>query len=112
MHQNAVDYDGGDHGGDDWVCIEESAVQGCFIIKNIKGMMMKTTTTMMMMMAITIMTTNKMMMTITIMTTNKMMMIQVGPADGYVLTVGGFNDALSTLGDSMALHNGYKFTTK
>jgi|ERR1712192_35218 len=27
-------------------------------------------------------------------------------------TVGGFNDALSTLGDSMALHNGMKFTTK
>ena len=52
---------------------------------------------------------------------------QVGPAaDGYVLTVGGFNDALSTLGDSMTPTqptefnptggwtnlNGMKFTTK
>ena len=39
---------------------------------------------------------------------------QVGPAaDGYVLTVGGFNDALSTLGDSMIRgHNGMKFSTK
>ena len=41
-----------------------------------------------------------------------MMMMQVGPGDGYVLTVGGFNKALSTLGDSMAYHNGMKFTTK
>jgi len=39
---------------------------------------------------------------------------KVGPAaDGYVLTVGGFNDALSTLGDSMTKYeNGMKFTTK
>ena len=38
---------------------------------------------------------------------------QVGPAaDGYKLTVGGFNDALSTLGDSMAYNNGEKFSTK
>ena len=37
---------------------------------------------------------------------------QVGPGDGYVLTVGGFNDALSTLGDSMAYSNGAKFGTK
>ena len=38
---------------------------------------------------------------------------QVGPAaDGYVLTVGGFNDALSTLGDSMYINNGMKFSTK
>ena len=38
---------------------------------------------------------------------------QVGPAaDGYVLTVGGFDDALSTLGDSMTYNNGMKFTTK
>ena len=41
-----------------------------------------------------------------------MMMMQVGPGDGYVLTVGGFNKALSTLGDSMAYHNGMKFSTK
>ena len=42
-----------------------------------------------------------------------MMMIQVGPAaDGYPLTVGGFNDALSTLGDSMTYNNGMKFSTK
>ena len=44
--------------------------------------------------------------------------IEVGPAaDGYVLTVGGFNDALSTLGDSMTAErwnnlNGTKFSTK
>ena len=41
--------------------------------------------------------------------------IEVGPAaDGYVLTVGGFDDALSTLGDSMTRHNlnGMKFSTK
>ena len=38
---------------------------------------------------------------------------QVGPAaGGYVLTVGRFNDALSTLGDSMYPNNGMKFTTK
>ena len=42
--------------------------------------------------------------------------MQVGPGDGYVLTVGGFNYALSTLGDSI-LHrggnaNGMKFSTK
>ena len=74
--------------------------QEFFIIKNIKGMMMKTTTTMMMMM------------TITIMTTNKMMMVQVGPGDNYVLTVGGFNDTLSTLGDSFTYDSGMKFTTK
>ena len=41
-----------------------------------------------------------------------MVMIQVGPGDDYVLTVGGFNDALSTLGDSMAYHNGMKFSAK
>ena len=43
-------------------------------------------------------------------------LIEVGPAaDGYVLTVGGFDDALSTLGDSMTRGytlNGMKFTTK
>jgi len=38
---------------------------------------------------------------------------KVGPAaDGYVLTVGGFNDVLSTLGDSMTTSNGMKFSTK
>ena len=40
-------------------------------------------------------------------------MMQVGPEDGqYVLTVEGFNDALSTLGDSMKTHNGMKFSAK
>ena len=29
------------------------------------------------------------------------MLLQVGPGDDYVLTVKGFNDNLSTLGDSM-----------
>ena len=45
--------------------------------------------------------------------------IQVGPEDGqYVLTVEGFNDALSTLGDSLHnpeisyMHNGMKFSAK
>ena len=37
---------------------------------------------------------------------------QVGAGDDYVLTVAGFNAALSTLGDSMARHNGMKFSTK
>ena len=46
-----------------------------------------------------------------------MMMMQVGPGDDYVLTVGGFNKALSTLGDSMNSYrsvnlNGMKFSTK
>ena len=46
------------------------------------------------------------------------MTMQVGPGDDYVLTVGGFNDALSTLGESMITGNpketvnGMKFTTK
>ena len=40
-------------------------------------------------------------------------LIQVGPEEGqYVLTVEGFNDALSTLGDSLENHNGMKFSTK
>ena len=45
-------------------------------------------------------------------------MLQVGPGDDYTLTVGGFNDALSTLGDSMITNNSYwnlngmKFSTK
>ena len=43
--------------------------------------------------------------------------MQVGPGDGYVLTVGGFNYALSTLGDSLLRSrngniNGMKFSTK
>ena len=48
-----------------------------------------------------------------------MMMIQVGPGDDFMLTLGGFNDALSTLGDSMTNSynvacnlNGKKFSTK
>ena len=41
-----------------------------------------------------------------------MMMLQVGPGDGYELTVGGFNEAKSTLGDSMFYNNGWKFSTK
>ena len=46
------------------------------------------------------------------------MMLQVGPGCGYVLTVGGFNRNLSTLGDAMTAidsgytHNGMKFSTK
>ena len=47
------------------------------------------------------------------------MIVQVGPGDDYMLTVGGFNDTLSTLGDSMinsssSRHNlnGMKFSTK
>ena len=38
--------------------------------------------------------------------------MQVGAGDGYVLTVGGFNAGLSTLGDSMTYHNGMMFSTK
>ena len=56
-----------------------------------------------------------MMMTMTIKMTMKatiMMLLQVGPGDDYVLTVGGFNDAKSTLGDSMKYNNGEKFSTK
>ena len=41
-----------------------------------------------------------------------MMILQVGPGDDYRLTVEGFNDALSTLGDSMWSTNGMKFSTK
>ena len=41
-----------------------------------------------------------------------MMLFQVGPGDGYVLTVGGFNDTQSTLGDSTNYSNGMKFSTK
>ena len=41
-----------------------------------------------------------------------MMLFQVGPGDDYELTVGRFNEAKSTLGDSMRYSNGEKFTTK
>ena len=37
---------------------------------------------------------------------------QVGAGDDFVLTVTGFNAALSTLGDSMGYSNGAKFSTK
>ena len=37
---------------------------------------------------------------------------QVGQGDGYVLTVEGFNDARSTLGNYMGVHNGMKFSTR
>ena len=47
------------------------------------------------------------------MTLSKTFQMQVGSeADGYVLTVGEFNDPLSTLGDSMKYNSGMKFTTK
>ena len=59
---------------------------------------------MMMMMLVMMIVTMMMMMTTHVM--------QVGPGDDYVLTVGGFNDALSTLGDSMYYQNGRKFTAK
>ena len=42
-----------------------------------------------------------------------MMMFQVGPGDDYELTVGGFSDTQSTLGDSITYYNnGMKFSTK
>ena len=59
--------------------------------------------------------TMMMMMMMIVMIMIMIVMIQVGPRDGYVLTVGGFNAALSTLGDSMTRGyglNGMKFTTK
>ena len=41
------------------------------------------------------------------------MTLQVGPEeDGYRLTVGRFNEAQSTLGDSMDHNNGKKFSTR
>ena len=36
--------------------------------------------------------------------------LQVGPGDGYVLSVSGFNYGLSTLPDALAWHNGMKFS--
>ena len=56
-----------------------------------------------MMIMIMIMMIMMMMMTI-------MMLFQVGPGDGYELTVGGFNEAKSTLGDSM-FSNKVRFKT-
>ena len=41
-----------------------------------------------------------------------MISTQVGAGDDYVLTVAGFNAALSTLGDSMDYNDGEKFSTK
>ena len=41
-----------------------------------------------------------------------MMVFQVGAGENYVMTVGGFNSALSTLGDSMTYSNGMKFSTR
>ena len=47
-----------------------------------------------------------------------MMLVQVGPGDGYMLKLGGFNKSLSSLGDSMITKikglnlNGMKFTTR
>ena len=54
----------------------------------------------------------RMIMKIMIMT----ILMQVGTGDDYMLTVGGFNEALSSLGDSITRSgdslNGMKFTTK
>ena len=42
-----------------------------------------------------------------------MTLSQVGPEDeGYRLSVTNYNAALSTLGDSMKHHNGWKFSTR
>ena len=45
------------------------------------------------------------------MTMFTMMMIQVGPGDDYMLTLGGFNDALSTLGDSIIVSSSSTFSS-
>jgi len=37
---------------------------------------------------------------------------KVSQGPGYVLSVGGFKNSLSTLGDSLSYHNGMKFSTK
>jgi len=37
---------------------------------------------------------------------------EVGGEEGYELSVSGFNAGLSTIGDSLAFHNGMKFSTK
>ena len=58
-----------------------------------------------------------MMMLVMLIVTLMMMMMQVGPGDDYVLRVGGFNEAKSTLGDSLVTRysgesmNGRKFAT-
>ena len=48
---------------------------------------------------------------------SKLIQPQIGQGDGYTLSVGGFNDALSTLGDAMTGYsngasNGQKFSTR
>ena len=67
----------------------------------------------MMMVAVSVLT---MMLNMIMMMMKQMILMQVGPGDDYVLTIGGFNVALSTLGDSMSMTshnlNGMKFTTK
>jgi len=37
---------------------------------------------------------------------------KVGPGDGYVLSISGFDSKSSTLRDSMAMHNGMMFSAK
>ena len=39
-------------------------------------------------------------------------MVQIGPAEGYELSVGSFRADLSTLGDSMVYHHGMRFSAK
>ena len=36
--------------------------------------------------------------------------LQVGPGDGYVLSVSGFNYGLSNNTDALSYHNGMKFS--
>ena len=43
---------------------------------------------------------------------SKVSTLQVSQGPGYVLSVGGFKNSLSTLGDSLSYHNGMKFSTK
>ena len=38
--------------------------------------------------------------------------IQVGPGDGYILSVSDFDSGLSTLGDSFSWGNGKRFSAK
>ena len=69
----------------------------------------------MMMITIRMMVTMTLMMMMIVMIMIMIVMIQVGPQDGYDLTVGGFNAVLSTLGDSMTGRydlNRMMFTTK
>jgi len=37
---------------------------------------------------------------------------KVGPGEDYVVTVGGFNNVLSTLGGSMDFHKGMRFSAR